>query len=380
MVTLREVIDRVYSVAGGRIPLNIRQELALLDEVNKLCGKCGNPRSMHRSDKDAHHSECTTDQYVVGPVECCAARKALDAIIRRVALVSPYYEMARSAVDLPCECDGLREDLAQADEDRQGSAAEIIRLRAELAAMTADRDQWTAEKDRLQQDLATAVFVVRNADKTEGDLAAALERLADMKENYSGAMSDCAEFERKLSAIGGCLPTTFYVGVTLDQRINRLVNNWQRAIEANAVLETDLAAANDYLRRISLAGLFTPHNISSGSPSDIGVGFNALAQVDRILAVLTATKKDLAAALEREKFAVDALRSVKLAPSTRCSTCQHSVFTARSTWCPECKGLDPDASKLKISAIVAAFDAREGKRREDALQGDVLRDNSKGDC
>ena len=32
-------------------------------DAGRPCAKCGNPKEMHRAESDAHHSECTLEQF-----------------------------------------------------------------------------------------------------------------------------------------------------------------------------------------------------------------------------------------------------------------------------------------------------------------------------
>ncbi len=91
------------------------------------------------------------------PVTECAARKALERI-------SPYFNHGchlhlpdgsvfhpsdvDAALATPCECAELREDVEQADRDRQDMWAEIIKLRAEL--QMAER-AWALDRNTISE-------------------------------------------------------------------------------------------------------------------------------------------------------------------------------------------------------------------------------------
>ena len=92
----------------------------------------------------------------------------------------------------------LRADLAQADEDRQNSAAEIIRLRGELAAW-----QEAFGTDTPEQSAISVSRRLEDAGRVAAELRAAVDalRIVAAEDWYDLSLSQQAEWLRKSNVI-----------------------------------------------------------------------------------------------------------------------------------------------------------------------------------
>ncbi len=280
------------------------------------------------------------------PAECgCAARKALKEILQR-GYWREWMAIARAALATPCDCHGLREehdaiienlskalfpdslpDCARGEFvlDGMGACQVIERLRAELAAM---KENYSGALSNCAASAETITRLSAVIDRGRADELPLREQLAAARSTIS---ADRRQYEVRLAAMQADRDQWKAVAGRLEEEKARM----------QAQVETSERKA---ARRL---GYITGCQQIMGTHDPLDRATSSL--MDRV----DIAERKLAAALEREREAVDVLRRVYANPCNwRRSRENGPIDLWESTHLAEWDG--PELA----AAIGAAFDAR----------------------